>query len=133
MYNARMSNQVVFRLLNFDGDLGTSKWGEALAVYNAVITKFNANLNASNEEANAIIDPVKDDLQNKINDALTNTLVPPDIPLPDLSKYKALVNNNKYPLKDPADYQPIEDALKAVNTQLRASFNGKKRDTIFMF
>jgi hypothetical protein len=70
MANARQANPVVFRVLNVDGGLGTSKWVDALAVYNGIITKLQAEPNTSNDEANAIVDPVKDDLQNKINDAL---------------------------------------------------------------
>lgn len=133
MANARQANPVVFRVLNFDGDLGTSKWVDALAVYNGIITKLQAEPNTSNDEANAIVDPVKDDLQNKINDALTNTYVAPDIPLPDLTQYRGVTGYQLRPLKSPTAYPIIEDAMKALNTTFRAAFNGRTRYTTFVF
>ena len=88
---------------------------------NSIITKLNGEM--SNEQANGVVDPVKDDLQNKINTALTNTYVAPDVALPDISKYRGL----KYPLQDPNDYPIIEDALKQVNTAFRNAFNSKTK------
>lgn len=122
MVNLRQQNFVSFRLKEFDADLGTGSYNEALTVYNGVVTKLLPNL--TNEELNATFDPVKDDLQNKINTAITNTYVPPNIPGPDLTKYRGL----KYPLQDPNDYPIILDALKQSNTAFRAAFNGELRE-----
>ena len=104
-----------FILVEFDTGSGTQGWQAVQTIYSSLNSQIHPD--SSNDTVNGIIDPVKDDLQNKINSALDDTYVAPDIPEP--------VSKVDLSTKDPADYPALQDFYVAAFKAFRDAHNGK--------
>lgn len=120
MIKVRTANAGTFLLKEFDGPLGTQGWQSVVSIYNNLNSQIKPD--DDNDTLNGKVDPVKDDLQNKINAALDNTYVAPDVPEP----------TSKVDLasKNPADYQGLQDFYVAAFKAFRDAHNGKSSDTL---
>jgi len=118
MIKVRAANPPVFSLREFNGPLGTQSWQAVLPIYSNL--KDQIKPDGTNDTVNGIIDPVKDDLQTKINTAIDNTYIAHAVPEPTALTVTSSSTN-------PADMPKLIVIYKEVFKAFRDARNGKYR------